>query len=294
MKAIETLERKLNWWNRTKKKLVVATAALMCLSGITGIAYPYLSKNADKEIARKELVEDPVPEIDVTGIRNECIDDIVISGAYKKYEQIIQSVSKRTGVPKYVLASMIEDGYKCREGKGAMDYPYPGFITISEEEAGIKSRTLDNDPEQCLLSAAGKYKKILAEVQDEETALGVLFTNEESVKSAKKQARRYLAIMLRYEQWRKGCDPEKIKPYDELMEQINNEKDFEKREALVKKMTQKWDSFELGISRGALVDEQVYRVLTARKYHRIGQWWPEQLATGSVKVALRLKKDGYN
>ncbi len=291
--ALSKLERKLTWWKRTKIKIAVVATAVCCAGIITGIAYPYLSKNVKEDAARKELVEDPVPEIDAAAIRDECLDDVVISGEYKKHEHMIQKVSERTSVPKYVLAAIIEDGCIWREGAGAIHYSWDGFVRITEAEAGIKSRTLWDDPEQCLLSTAGKYKKILDNVKDEETALGVLFTDEDSVKSAKKQARVYMTIMFRYKQWRDDCDPEALKPYDELMEQIDNEKDLNKREALVKKITQRWDSFEEGISRG-MISEQVYRAITARKYHKRGQWWPEQLMNSGVKVALRLKRDGYN
>ena len=49
---------------------------------------------------------------------------------------------------------------------------------------------------------------------------------------------------------------------------------------------------------GGIYDESVYRALTSGDTHKRHQWWPENLSArggvNGVKIALRLKKDGYD
>jgi len=301
MKKIEDLERKLKFWPSIKNKLLVfglLTAA--GVAGIFGTSYVWPGSGIKSKEVDKELISSVnISENDITPIRAKCLEDTVILGEFKKHEKLIRDVYHTTNVPEYVLAAMIDVAhYRATRAQSPAAYSWPGFVQVLDHEAGLEDVALQ-DPEQCLLSAAGKYKSILETVNgDEEVALGVFFLGEGTVKMAKLEANRYLGIARDFERWRDECDEEALSLYDDLLEQHKSAETEQEREEALQKIKLHWDSMTPSVPRGYIYDEPVYRALTSRGTHKLHQWWPENLSVRSgvngVKIALRLKKDGYD
>ena len=300
MKEIETLERKLNFWPSIKNKLLVlALVAAAGVSGILGTTYVWSGSGIkSKEVDRDLIGAVHISEKEIAPIRAECLEDTVILGEFKKHEKLIKNVHCTTSVPEYVLAAMIDVAhYRATRAQSPSAYSWPGFVQVLDHEAGLEDKAL-RDPEQCLLSAAGKYKSILESVNgDEAVALGVFFLGENTVKMAKTEANRYLGIARDFERWRDECDEEALALYDGLIEQHKSaETEQEKQEAL-QKIKLHWDSITPNVPRGYIYDEPVYRALTSGGTHKLHQWWPENLSipggVNGVKTALRLKRDCY-
>jgi len=301
MKEIETLRRKLEFWPKLKNRLLVAgLVAAGLVSGIVGKTYFNSESGIKSKEVNLELISSvKVSEDTIASIKAECLEDAVMLCEFKKHEKLIRNVHKTTHVPEYVLAAMIDVAHnRATRAQSPSTYSWPGFVQVTGNEAGLEDKAL-KDPEQCLLSAAGKYKSILQYVSGDETvALGIFFSSENTVIMAKQEANRYFGITRDYKQWRDQCDEEDIAFYDKLIEQHKNaETEQEKQEAL-HKIKLHWDSCSPRVTRGMMLDESVYRALTSAGKHRLRQWWPENLTThddvNGVKIASRLKKEGYN
>lgn len=297
MRKIKDLERKLNFWPGIKNKLLVLG---LITAGIVGASYVWPESGIKNKEIDKELIRSVhISKDDIAPIRAECLEDTVILGEFKKHEELIRDVYQTTNVPEYVLAAMIDVAhYRATRAQSPAAYSWPGFVQILDHEAGLEDVALQ-DSEQCLLSAAGKYKSILETVNgDEAVALGVFFLGEGTVKMAKSEANRHLGIAKDFERWRDECDEEALAFYDGLLEKYKSaETEQEIKEAL-QKIKLHWDSRNPRVPRGWMFDESVYRALTSRGTHKLHQWWPENLSTrggvNGVKIALRLKKDDYD
>ena len=301
MQEIETLERKLKFWPRLRNRLLVlGLVTLGTISGAIGAGYVFPGSGGikTKEVDARLIEEVNLEDKTIALAKAACLEDAVILGEYKKHEKLINRIHRATDVPEYVLAAMIDVAKdRAVRSKSPASYSWPGFVQVTGNEAGLKDSALW-DPEQCLLSAAGKYKSILETVKgDEEVALGVFFLGEGTVIMAKTEANRHGRINMDYAQWRKGSDDEDVAFYDALIEKHKSAETEQEQKEILRKIQLHWNSYSPSGMRGNLMDESVYRALTSRGMHELRQWWPENLTihdgVNGVKVALKLKRDGY-
>ncbi len=327
MKSLKKLEWKLNWWRRAKRKTAIAALMLAGVSGIGGgivvgftAGAPYFNK-AMQEKTLQRLAQEPVPESFIADAKRKSLDLVVENlydfkiedgissyndtGAYKKSEDAIRKVSERTGVPKYILAGMADYCEQCGSGPTAC---HDWLRTpITPEEAGVKGVVLWKDPEQDFLSAAGKFKKILREVKDEQVALALMFTEKENVKKAKEESASAYARLNEYAEWQKirsKKNPNELIRYSALVAERNAipMQDWKKRDALEKEIevlfnkitTEKPDKSQWE-SGGKTWHPDLFKVTLQPGYWKYKSWWVNNLAMGggAVKTALRLKRDGY-
>ena len=327
MKALKRLERKLNWFEKIRKKVVVTglAAGLLVPSGIIGV--PYLVQENNKWVKKRalqELVQDPVKDSFISGIKKESIDFFVKdmydykeqngiwayrdTGAYKELDDVIVRISERTDIPKYIFAALIDYCRQCGDNPRGY-YSWSGRTPITPEEAGVKGLVLWQDPEQDLLSAAGKYNNIFREVQDEAVAVALMFTEKESVKKAKREASIAYARLREYDDWRSRRSAEDLEKYYALVKQRNAVpfNDWEKKGELEKQLKALFDDITTekpsssGDARGSFAvgnrswHPDLFKVTLSPMHWKYKCWWVNNLSIGgaAVKIALRLKKDGY-
>ncbi len=115
--------------------------------------------------------------------RNELIDMVVITNnifescergkipmfaGFRNRRELIENVSKHTGAPDYVLATLVHNVNPYHSTKNISHIP--------AHFAGVDGMTLHTDMEQSLLAAARKYRSVLEECDgDEEKALCITF-----------------------------------------------------------------------------------------------------------------------
>jgi len=324
MNQIDKLERKLNWWPSIKNKALAIGlfASLLVPPSVMGISSLVdANKKWEQEKILQELVREPVPEDFIADVKNKSLKHSVEkpygfyqkagiwsycnTGKYKEYEDIIKKVSKDTGVPDYVLLGLAEYCHQCDHS-----YDWSGRTPVTTEEAGLDLLVLWKDPEQDFLCAAGKYLKILREVPDEEVAIALMLTDKKHIKDAKNDAATAYVRLNEYQEWRKirsEENPEDLVRYDALVEQYEATKDWEKRsnlkdvikvlfdEITTEKSTDSGDVRGSGEAGKITWHPDLFKVTLQPKFEEYKCWWVNNLvANGSaVKIALRLKKDGY-
>ena len=331
---ISKLNKKLSWWPRIKKKLVIAGLVTGLLIPTAIASFPSMVSWArkTKETQRLEqLCKKPVDEEIVAPIRAESLEnylytknpgeiftyktppdffEFMMTDAHKKYDNVIQDVHKKTGIPKYILGAFVECGEPNAWGLDAIQWSWPGFVQINEDEAGLSARTLSQDKEQCLLSVAGEYHKIFRRVQNETIALALLQYDEKEIKKAKSEAITCKKLIDQYQEWRDDQHSadrkptDNLKQFDALVEKyhalientaiLNN---IDEKNALKTEIRTLWRStLPQSDPRGytKTPSQDTYKVALRPEHYRRNIWWVENLPSPDcIKIALRLKKDGY-
>jgi len=338
---IGKLNKKLTWWPRIKKKVVAAGLIAGLLIPASIASFPAMvswARNTKETQRLEQLCKKPIDEEIVATIRAESLEDFIytknpgaistyktppdffefmMTDAHKKYDEVIQDVHKKTGIPKYILGAFVECGESNAWGMDALQWSWPGFVQINEDEAGLSARTLSQDKEQCLLSAAGEYQKRFSRVKDEIIALALLNHSEEEIKKAKSEAVTCKSSITQYQKWRKGeyqgsmysesTRSDTLKQFDALVEKyhilIENTAildNLDEKQALETEIRTLWkstlpESDPRGYTERPNLD--VYKVALRPKQLKRKQWWVENLRNlanrDCIKIALRLKKDGY-
>ncbi|MBW3004236.1 hypothetical protein KY310_00175 [Candidatus Woesearchaeota archaeon] len=337
MKPLKKLRWKLNWYPKIRKAFLTAALAAGILAPSAAYSVPILL-DANKKWAQQkelsELIREPVPESFIADVKQRSLDYFVKdayyfggieekegvwpyrdSGEYKEFEEGIKKVSKETGVPRYILAGLVEYCHQCNSGPHAI-ISWGGRTPVTPEEAGIKGMVLWEDPEQDFLSGAGKFKRLLREVGDELTALILMYEEpfyqvRENIKNAKKEAEHAYACLKQYKEWRSMRSEEELAQYDAIVVQHDAipMKEWQKRDELEKQLkalfdeitTERESAGSSGDFRGNYQpmakewDEDLFHVTMHPKYWKYKCWWVNNLnmGAGAVKIALRLKRDGF-
>jgi len=320
MNQINKLKRKLEFWPKLKKKILVAGlfASLLVPPSVLGVSSLVdANKKWKQEKILQELVRQPVPENVIADVKNKSLEHSVEhpygfyqkdgiwsycnTEQYKEYETIIKKVSEDTGVPDYVLMSLAEYCGQCE-----YNWDWSSRTPITTEEAGLDLLVLFKDPEQDFLCGAGKYLKILREVQDEEVAIALMLTDKKNIKEAKNDAATAYVRLNEYQKWRRirnEENPEALANYDVFVEQYKATKVWKKRSHLEDEIKTLFDEIttEKSMSRWstgkkAAWHPDLFKVTLEPKHWEYKCWWVNNLiASGSaVKLALRLKKEHYN
>jgi hypothetical protein len=183
----------------------------------------------------------------------------------------------------------------------------PGIIDINEDEAGLTPQTLWHDDEQCLLLKAGEYLRKLNDVHDEVVALALLFNDKEDIVNAKAQAESYKKMSEKYQEWRGNQSD--LQEFDALVAKYrelrpiawhwsSKKEKLDELNALEEEIkTVYQDTLPLSTARFSSYEEfpkDLYKVALRPVEYRRKQWWIENLPKSDmIKIALRLKKDGY-
>ena|GEM_PF-4777903 len=326
MKALKKLDRKLNWYQKIRKKLMILglTAGLLAPAGVFGVPFLMDANNKwEQQRELQQLVEEPVPESFIADVKKKSIDFYVgntydfdikdgicsycDTGEYSKYEDTIRSVAEKTDVPAYILAGLVDYCSQCSSSPGAP--PWFARTPITPEEAGLDGMILWEDIEQDFLSAAGKFRRIFREVNDEAAAIVLMYAGEDHVKKAKKEAVEAYARLKEYSEWRSKRSAEDLARYDALVEQRNALplNDWEKKSELEDQLKALFDeitdekSTAGGDVRGSwdagnrTWHPDLFNVTVQPNYWTYKSWWVNNVTMGcsAVKTALRLKRDGY-
>jgi hypothetical protein len=328
------LAKKLRRWDKIRNTgLAVAVAAAIltpaCIWGIPAMLK--LDKQKKQEMALRELCAEPIPRECIEDIIKESLDDAVtdpdaywrddsklhafaITDEHKKHMDIINPVSARTGVPKYVLAAFIDYADLCMRGRGAMCYSWDGFVQVTGHQVGVDPWVLMQDKEQCLLSMAYKYKLALNRYQNELVALAMsVHTTEDNVSSAKDDAKKARKMCDHYREWRKkmqamdtvanlnGDKAEGLVRFDALVAKYRalSMNQWKKRSAVEDEVKALFAASlpnspprTYGTT-GTTIDREAYRVALHPVMYRRHQWWVNHVGTSTlIKNALRFKRDG--
>ena len=170
--ALNDLDRKLNYFQHAKdyvtdkcREAAVIGAVILGVTGmfsipLVGLAGIFYILAPDK---KAEAYETNCP-------KNDSLE--------QKYSTLAERVSAKTGVDKRILLGFIAGG-KTRYAEDLRKDGYAGIIPLKPEEAGVTAETLNNDDEQCLMSAANVFKKIVKEQQHSlESAVGFFWYRE--------------------------------------------------------------------------------------------------------------------
>lgn len=332
MKSLKKLDRKLNWYPRIKKAFLGTLLAAGLLVPVGAFGVP-LVKEANYKWAQQqelqELLREPVPESFIADVKEKSLDNFIPDSftavqkdgiwsyqdtkEYERFKKQIKKVSEETGVPAYVLAGIVDYCQQCSSGPDAFS-GWGGRTPITPEEAGIKGSYLWKDPEQDILSGAGKFKRLLREVGDETIAIALMFEYQfyhvrKNIKDAKTEAADAYACLKEYQKWRSISNAKALEKYDALVKQRNalTTKDWEKKSKLEDNLKVLFDEITVekpirsADLRGnyQLTEKKwhpdLFKVTIQPEYWKYKCWWVNNLymGCGAVKIALRLKRDGY-
>ena len=103
----------------------------------------------------------------------------------QKYGALAERVGAENGVDKRILLGLIAGG-RTMYAEDLRKNGYAGIIPLKPEEAGVTAGTLNNDDEQCLMSAAQVFKKNAKKPAfDLESAVGCFWYREKDAEANK-------------------------------------------------------------------------------------------------------------
>ena len=95
----------------------------------------------------------------------------------QKYSDLAERVSEKTGVDERILLGLISGGNTTYANE-LRETGYAGIVPIRPEEAGVTAEVLNNDDEQCLMSAAQVFRKAAEGCTDLEAAVSGFWYRE--------------------------------------------------------------------------------------------------------------------
>ena len=131
-----------------------------------------------------------------------------------------------------------------------------------------------------------------------------MFADRDTVKKAKRDAAGAYARLAEYREWRSKRSAEDLRRYDTLVEQrlALPMRDWEKKSELEKEIKALFDeittekpSRSQWEADGKVWHPDLFKVTLYPSYWKYQSWWVNDLSNGgtAVKIALRLKRDGY-
>lgn len=177
--ALNDLDRKLNYLGHAKKYVKEKCREAACIGavilGVTGMfSIPLVGLAGIFYILTPEKKAETY---ETNRYKNSTLEE--------KYSGLAKKVSAKTGVDERILLGMIAGG-RTRYAEDLRKDGYAGIIPLKPEEAGVTAETLNSDDEQCLMSAANVFKKIVKEQQHNlESAVGFFWYREKEAEADK-------------------------------------------------------------------------------------------------------------
>ncbi len=151
--ALDDLDRKQNYLERAKQRANNAchTFTYYGARALLMAGAAYIAISASAKFIDTLLPEKKIEAYETSRNKNNALEE--------KYSGLAKKVSEKTGVDERILLGLIAGG-KTTYANDLRADGYVGFVPLKPEEAGVTAETLNNDDEQCLLSAARVFKDI--------------------------------------------------------------------------------------------------------------------------------------